>query len=111
MQLETRARVAAERLLLLTEAVADAVLNDSLEELPGLLDSRQSILDQLDTMSLDAAAIAILERVTCSERDLITMVQRSKGVATQEMAQLFSGMRQVRAYRNSSIGQGLQRTG
>ncbi len=111
MPLETRARVTAERLLLMTEALSDAVLNDRLDELPGLIASRQSVLDQLSTMTLDAPTIAILERVIVAERDLLSMVQRSQGMATQEMAQLFSGMRQVRAYRNAPAPTSLQRTG
>ncbi len=111
MPLDTRARATVERLLLMTEALSDAVLNDRLDELPGLFDSRQGVLDQLGTMEIDSAAIAILKSVAAAERDLIALIQRTQGAATQDMAQLFAGMRQVRAYRNAPSHKGLQRTG
>jgi hypothetical protein len=111
MPLETRAKVAAERLLLMTEALADAVLNDRTDEFQGLLTSRQAVLDQLGTMSLDAPSMAILASVATAERNLISLIQRTQGAATQDLAKLFSGMRQVRAYRNAPSTSGMQRTG
>jgi hypothetical protein len=109
--LETRARIAAERLLLLTEAVGEAVLNDRLDEIPGLLASRQSSLDQLATMKLDAAALAVLERVREAERDLESLIGRSQGTLTRELTDMFSGSRQVKAYRQAVPSRHLQRTG
>ncbi len=111
MPLDTRAKIAAERLLLMTEALSDAVLHDRTDELQGLIASRQAVLDQLGTMRIDAPAIAILESVATAERNLISLIQRTQGVATQDMAKLFSGMRQVRAYRNAPSHSGMQRTG
>ncbi len=111
MPLETRAKVAAERLLLMTEALSDAILNDRTDELQGLIDGRQAILDSLGTMKLDAPAVAVLECVATAERNLISLIQRTQGATTQDMAKLFSGMRQVRAYRNGPSHSGMQRTG
>lgn len=111
MPLETPARVAAEKLLIITEAMGEAVVNDRFEELSGLLASRQTVLDQLGTMNLDAPAIAVLERVAVSERNLISLIQRTQGEATQDLVKLYSGMKQVRSYRNAAQSNGLLRTG
>ena len=111
MPLDTPARNAAERLLILTEALSEAVLNDRFEELAELIRARQVVLDQLGSMKIDATAIAVLEHVVVSERDLISLVQRSSGEAVQQMAALFAGMKQVRAYRSPTAPKGLLRTG
>jgi hypothetical protein len=109
--LDTRAKTTAERLLILTESLADSILSDRVEETSELIVARQATLDQLGTMELDAAAMAILERVVVSERDLISLVQRTQGVATQDMVQLYAGMKQVRAYQRPQPSPGLSRTG
>lgn len=111
MPLDTPARIAAERLFILTEAVSDAVVNGRMDEVPALLASRQTELDRLGALEVDSLARAMLERVAASERDLISMLNRSKTDLSTELAQLFSGMRQVRAYRTQSQGNTLQRAG
>jgi hypothetical protein len=109
--LETRARVCAERLLIVTEALADAVLKERYDEVTGLLASRQSMLDEIATMALDSPSLAILERVRESEEDLFAMLGRTQGALSGELTALHSGTRLVRAYRPTGPRAGLQRTG
>ena len=97
--------------MILTESLADSILNDRAEETSELIIARQATLDQLGTMTLDAGAMAILKRVIASERDLISLVQRTQGVAMQDMVQLYAGMKQVRAYKRPQSSSGLMRTG
>lgn len=100
MPLETRAKLAAEKLLLLTESLNDAVLNARSEEIDGILTSRQLVLDQLGTMDIDSAAAALLSRVQDSELDLITLLRRSQSETTAELASLLSGSQKARVYKS-----------
>jgi ribosomal protein S6 len=102
MPLETRAKVAAERLLLLTEAINEAMLNDRVDEIDGLLQSRQAVVDQIGTMDIDAVASAILAKVATAEADLVAMMLRTQGEATKELARQFSGNKSVKAYQGST---------
>jgi hypothetical protein len=110
--LETRARFAAERLLVLTEALADAIVSDRADEVPALMASRQSVLDQLATMDIDAAARAVLERVWKSDAELTALTRRAQGQFVAELATLVTGTRSVQAYRSGDFRRPtLQRTG
>lgn len=111
MQLETRARSAAEKLLLLTEALSEALMNDRFEEVAGLISSRQDVLDQLGTMKIDAMAGAVLERVAKVEADLVSLMRRTQTDATNELAKHFQGTKQVKAYRGAHDPRRLLRTG
>ncbi|HXH59826.1 MAG TPA: hypothetical protein VNI20_00555 [Fimbriimonadaceae bacterium] len=109
MPLESKARIAAERLLILTEALSDAVLNERYEDIRSLLESRQNAIDQMTTLTIDAPAQAVLQQVKKAEADLTALMVRSRESATQELVQLFSGARQIRAYTRQKRSQGLLR--
>lgn len=111
MPLETRARVAAERLLLMTESLIDAVVNERTDELPGMIDARKREVGHLSTMDLDAPTLAILKRVQAAEEELISLMVRTQGSTLTDLAGLFSGNKQVKAYRPSSQSRSMQRTG
>ncbi len=108
---ETRAKLTAERLLLLTESLGEALVAERYDEVPGLIASRQSALDQLGTMKIDAMARAILERVTKVESDLVTLMRRTQSEDMNELARHFQGAQQVKAYRNPHDPRRLLRTG
>jgi len=75
---KTSAKACAERLLLLTETLIDAVAADSPDELNGLFQTRQEVIEQLATMDLDPGAEAVLELATKAERRLLTEMHRSQ---------------------------------
>ena len=110
MRPETTAKATAERLHLLTNALIAAVVGDRPEEMDGLLNSRQTVIDQLATMDADPAAAAVMKLVAKSERKLMTEMQRSQASVKGALIGTFSGQRNVRAYRVSSTSV-FQRTG
>lgn len=95
---ETRASHIAEKLLLLTEALFDAVANDRLDEMSGILQSRQSVLNELEQIQLDVPAFAVLQRVAESEEAVLAVMERTSASTTQEMVLMFSGAKNLRAY-------------
>ena len=95
---ESRARSVAERLLLLTEALFDAVANDRLDEIGGILQSRQAVITELNALQLDSLAFAVLAKVSESEQAVFAVMERTSAAATQEMVQMFSSAKSVRAY-------------
>lgn len=95
--LETSAKASAERLLLLTEAMIDAVARDRPDELNGLLDSRQKVIDQLATMDIDSVAAAVLELATKAERRLLAEMRRSQAAVTRSLIETYARERKVRA--------------
>ena len=111
MPLETPAKNAAERLLLLTETLNEAVLNERLEEIDGILASRQAVIDQIETLNIDSIAAAILAKVGEAEEDLIALMVRTQGEATTELVRLFSGSQQTKAYKRPPTRGRLLRTG
>ena len=111
MPLETRAKVTAERLLLMTEALIDAVVNERTEELQGMIDARRREVGHLSTMDLDAPTLAILRRVQVAEEELISLMVRTQGSTLTDLANLFSGSKQVKAYKTTSQPRSMQRTG
>ena len=110
MLLETSAKAAAERLLLLTEALIDAVAADRPDELNGLLQSRQQVIEQLATMDIDPAAAGVMELATKAERRLMAEMHRSQAAVTSELIGTYTGQRNVRAYRGAATS-AFQRTG
>lgn len=111
MPLDTPAKRTAERILLLTESLRDAVKNDNSDEFGGLFNSRQEAIDQLATMEIDSAARALLERVTESENGLMSQLHKTQAGATRELIQMFAGSRNVQAYKSSPDAAVFQRTG
>ena len=102
MPIETSAKASAERLLLLTETLIDAVAADRPDELNGLLQSRQEVIEQLATMVVDAGAAAVLELATKAERRLLTEMHRSQAAVTGALIETYAGERNVRAYRSGT---------
>ena len=98
MPLNTRAKSHAERLLLLTEELSTSVLNGRLDEVGGILASRQALLDQLETKDIDAAAAALLAKTADSERNLLSLLQKTQSEATAQLAALFTDNQKVRGY-------------
>jgi hypothetical protein len=82
----------------LTEELSVCVLDGRLEEVGGILASRQALLDQLETMDIDAAAAALLAKTAESERHLLALLQRTQGEATAQLAALFKDNQKVRGY-------------
>lgn len=111
MLLDTHAKRTAEKVLLLTEALRQALVNDRADEFSGLFKSRQDAIDQLETMDIDSGARALLERATESEAELMKQLQRTQASATRELIHMFAGTRNVKAYKNKSEPVGLQLTG
>jgi hypothetical protein len=111
MPLETRAKVTAERLLLMTEALIDAVVNERTEDLQGMIDARRREVAHLSTMDLDAPCLAILRRVQQAEEELLSLMLRTQGSTLTDLANLFSGSKQVKAYKPPSHRRSMQRTG
>ena len=111
MLLDTPAKRTAERLLLLTESLRDALAHDRTEEFGGLFKSRQETIDQLGTMDVDSSARAMLERAKTSDAELMKQLQRTQATATRELIQMFAGSRNVQAYRSKSELASFQRTG
>lgn len=96
---ESKSRLVAERLLLLTEALFDAVANDRLDEIGGILHSRQSAISELSMLPLDSLSIALLEKVQESEEAVLSVMERTSAATSHELVTMFSSSRQVRAYR------------
>ena len=107
---ETSAKASAERLLLLTEALIEAVTADRPDELNGLLDSRQTVIEQLATMDVDSAAAAVLKLATKAERRLLAEMRRSQAAVTNSLIESYARRRNVRAYRGAGTS-AFQRTG
>ena len=110
MLLETSAKASAERLLLLTEALIDALAGDRPDELNGLLDSRQKVIGQLATMDIDSAAAAVLKLATKAERRLLAEMRRSQAAVTSSLIETYAGERNVRAFRGAGTS-AFRRTG
>ena len=110
MPRDASAKASAERLLLLTEALIDTVAGDRQDELGGLLQSRQDVIERLATMDIDPAAAATMEHVTKSEQRLMEEMRRSQAALTSALIQTYSKERNVRAYRGVATS-AFQRTG
>lgn len=110
MPLEQSCKASVDRLLLLTEALIDAVACDRTDELTGLLQSRQAVIEQLGAKEIDPAGAAILELVTKSEKRLMAEMKRSQAAVTSSLIGTYSRERNVRAYRGAATS-AFQRTG
>ncbi|MFW5697709.1 MAG: hypothetical protein ACOCX1_04030 [Fimbriimonadaceae bacterium] len=98
MPLETRASVTAQRLLLLTLSLEEALKSENLEEVESLLADRQNTLYTLSTQMLDSAAMAILEKVQEAEFRVNEKMLAFKGELGEGASQGFRRRQQLRKY-------------
>jgi hypothetical protein len=98
MPLETHASVTAQRLLLLTLSLEEALKSQDLEEVESLLADRQSTLNTLSTQVLDAAAMAILEKVQEAEPRINEKMLALKVELGDGASQGFRRRQQLRNY-------------
>ena len=112
MLLETTVRKVAERILLLTMSLQEAVRNGETEQLNELLSSRAEALRDLETMDIDSAASAILERVRSEETVLMKLLQQGQAGLTNELIRSFTDTRSAQVYRRGAgSGIALDQTG
>lgn len=99
---ESKPRLIAERLLLLTEALFDAAANDRLDEVGGILQSRQVAINELDRLELDSFALAVLEKVRESEVNALAVMERTSAATANELVHMFKSTKKIRAYSKPS---------
>ena len=102
MLLETTARKVAERILLLTMSLQEAVRDGETEQLSELLSSRAEALRDLEAMDIDSAASAILERVRSEETVLMKLLQQGQAGLTNELIRSFTDTRSAQVYRRGA---------
>lgn len=112
MLLETTARKVAERILLLTMSLQEAVRNGETEQLTGLLNSRAEALRDLETMDIDSGAAAILQKVRSEEAELMKELKRGQAGLTNELIRSFTDTKSAQVYRrDAGSGYALDQTG
>ena len=112
MLLETTVRKVAERILLLTMSLQDAVRNGETEQLNELLNSRADALRDLEAMDIDSGAEAILEKVRSEETVLMKLLQQGQAGLTNDLIRSFTDTKSARVYRQGAgSGIALDQTG
>lgn len=98
MRPEPNAQKLAEKLLLLTHLISSAVDEGQTGEVEALFAERQSVLDQLAGMPLDASSEALMELVTRAEKGLRQKIEDEMADSVRHMQALFHERRGIKAY-------------
>ena len=88
----------AQRLLLTTLALEDALGRENRQEIDCLIVQRQKLLDHLETLTLDADAVAVLHTVAAVEKRLMTKLQESRAAVAEQLRTRQQVKRAVKAY-------------
>lgn len=90
----------AEKLLALTMVLEDAVTHGRVEELDGILEDRQSLLDALQAADLDADAKRTIDRVKRLEETLPVLLGTLKGETLEQLRGIGNTKKGLKSYRS-----------
>lgn len=93
-------RQLAERLLILTAALADALRQDRVEALDVILDERAAVVNALGQIEIDAVTAETLSHVAREEQIVFEMLKAAREAARQQLAAHRSARRNVKGYRS-----------
>jgi choline dehydrogenase-like flavoprotein len=88
----------AHRLLLTTLALEDALGRDSRHEIDCLVAQRQKLLDKLEKLSLDDAAVAVLQTVAAVEKRMMAKLQEARAAVADQLRDRQQVKRAMKAY-------------
>ena len=92
----------AQRLLLTTLALEDALGRESRHEIDCLVAQRQKLLDKLESLTLDSAAVAVLETVAAVEKRMLAKLEEARAAVADQLRNRQQVKRAVKAYKASS---------
>ena len=101
----------AERYLVLTHSLLEAVRVHDQEGVQNLMAERANCLAELSQSGIDAESRDLLERAQEAERKVIATLQGQKGEISAAMVQLFHEKRGARRYEPAGRAAGLDQRG
>ncbi|MBV6458593.1 MAG: hypothetical protein HONBIEJF_01725 [Fimbriimonadaceae bacterium] len=91
--------VLAERLLLVTLCIRNAVNQGQWEDLPAYFSERQGLMNQVELLELGEEARACLERIQDESRLIFAEIRRERASILNELRACDAGARTRSAYR------------
>jgi hypothetical protein len=93
-------RQLAERLLILTATLADAVRQDRVEALEAILDERATVVNALGQTEIDPVTAETLSHVAREEQLVFEMLKAAREATQQQLAAHRAARRNLKGYRS-----------